>query len=55
MFVLALKQYERVREVFSKLPTDCVAQCMKLGNIEDNSLVKEYICFKTYLVCQLLT
>ena len=47
---LALKQPSRLRVVFNKLPYDCVAQANKITDIERSNVIKEYICFKTYLV-----
>ena len=47
---LALKQPSRLRMVFNKLPYDCVAQANKITDIERSSVIKEYICFKAYLV-----
>ena len=47
---LALKQPRRLRMVFNKLPYDCVAQANKITDIERSSVIKEYICFKAYLV-----
>lgn len=52
---LALKQHDKLRTVFTKLPSDCLAQAMKMTDIDQSNVIKEYICFKTYLVSMVLS
>lgn len=49
-----MKQHQKVRQVISTLPSDCVSKAMAgkadMALLEDSDAVKEYICFNTYLV-----
>lgn len=43
-----------MRQVYSKLPSDCIGKAMagkeEMELLDDSNAIKEYICFKTYIV-----
>jgi len=46
-----MKQHEKVRLIFTKLPEDCVVKAT--GNSHDTAdpnAIREFVCFKAYLV-----
>lgn len=48
-----MRQYDRLKQVFAKLPKDCVTRVMRRGeelSPAANNSVREYLCFQAYIV-----
>ncbi|XP_067945388.1 nuclear pore complex protein Nup107-like [Watersipora subatra] len=50
---LAIKDHQRLKEVYSKLPADCIGRALAgkedMQLMDDSNAIKECICFRTYL------
>ena len=50
----AIRKLDRLKQVYNKLPSDCVGKAMAnsetMEQLHESNAIKEYLCFRTYLV-----